>query len=212
MATAQNPAVTGSATDITLTTATLVASVWAGNEGLVQCWFDYGPTEVYASSTAVVTPAGFPATVTAQISGLTPGTTYHFSVRVQEPEVGGWQGQIISGADCTFVTGTGGLPAASTGQAAGVSENAAMLWGSVNAQGVPATYHFEYGPTTSYGSSSPAASAGTLSTPQQVSSQISNLAPGIRYHFRVVAQNAAGTTAGADNSFILAAPGGARRP
>lgn len=75
--------VTGSATDITSTTATLQGAVGTILTGS-QCWFDYGPTEAYGSRTSRFVPYGEqPFTsptvpVSQQVSSLTPGTTYHF--------------------------------------------------------------------------------------------------------------------------------------
>ena len=55
--------------------------------------------------------------------------------------------------------------------------------------GTPTTYHFEYGTSTSYGSSAPApeASAGSGTSEQQETLDLSGLAPGTTYHYRLVA-------------------------
>lgn len=63
------------------------------------------------------------------------------------------------------------------------------------------TYHVEYGPTTSYGSTtSESASIGDASA-KAVQAHLAGLEPGTTYHFRFVATNELGTTEGADQTF-----------
>jgi hypothetical protein len=79
-------------------------------------------------------------------------------------------------------------PAASTGPASRVSQTAATLNGAVNPKSQATTYHFEYGPTTSYGSSTPPQSVSpTDSKTHQVTASLSQLSNGVTYHYRVVA-------------------------
>jgi hypothetical protein len=73
--------------------------------------------------------------------------------------------------------------------------------GSVDPDGQATTYHFEYGTTTSYGSSTSTASAGSGWVPVPVSSELTGLASSTTYHYRVVATNEAGTTDGPDGTF-----------
>ncbi len=97
-------------------------------------------------------------------------------------------------------------PSATTDPASGVGQTAATLNGTVNPQGKQTSYHFEYGTTTGYGSSTATQSAGTGTAAQGVSAGVSGLQAGTTYHFRVVATSAAGTTFGADRSFTTTAP------
>jgi hypothetical protein len=76
--------------------------------------------------------------------------------------------------------------------------SAATLVGSVTPLGLSTSAWFQYGTTTAYGLSTPRQDVGTWTTPQLVSANISNLAAGTQYHFRLVASNASGTTAGVD--------------
>lgn len=75
---------------------------------------------------------------------------------------------------------------------------------TLNAQIYPSesetTYHFEYGPNTSYGTSVPVpdgvvGAGGELVTVSQI---VPGLAPGTTYHYRVVAANAEGVAHGPD--------------
>ncbi|HEX6206485.1 MAG TPA: hypothetical protein VFZ29_11835 [Solirubrobacterales bacterium] len=94
-------------------------------------------------------------------------------------------------------------PAVETGGAL-ADLTTATLNGTINAWGGQTTFHFEYGLTTAYESRVPVlveGVAGSLQTPRVFSRAVSGLQPGTTYHYRLVATNAAGTTAGADRTF-----------
>jgi uncharacterized protein YkwD len=91
-------------------------------------------------------------------------------------------------------------PMASTGAANGATVN-----GSVTPNGIPTSFHFDYGTTPLYGKSTPASDAGSAAGPTPVSATLGGLTPGSIVHYRVVAQNADGQTAGLDR--VLIAPG-----
>ena len=92
-------------------------------------------------------------------------------------------------------------PQVFTGSASAIGKTAATLNGSVNPRGLAATYRFDYGKTSSYGASTAVAGAGSGTTAKSVSAQITGLAPGTTYHFRLEATNSAGTTFGKDAHF-----------
>lgn len=93
-------------------------------------------------------------------------------------------------------------PAATTEAATSVAETSATLNGTVNPQAGAATYYFEYGTTTSYGTKIPASpkSAGSGTSAVSVSESATGLLAGTLYHYRIVATNSAGTTKGADKT------------
>jgi uncharacterized repeat protein (TIGR01451 family) len=99
----------------------------------------------------------------------------------------------------TYPTG----PSATTQAASGVTLNQATLNGSVTPNDAAVSVSFEYGLTTSYGSSVSATPA-TLpagTTASAVSASLSGLTPGTTYHYRVVASGSAGSSYGADATF-----------
>jgi hypothetical protein len=104
---------------------------------------------------------------------------------------------------------TAGVPAeAETSDATGITETSAVLNGTINPVGLQTTYHFEYGLTAAYGSRVPVATeaaAGGTRTKRSFSRTIAGLTPGATYHYRIVAENSAGISEGADRTFTTAA-------
>jgi hypothetical protein len=92
-------------------------------------------------------------------------------------------------------------PAVVTGAATAITTTTAELAATVNANAQPTTYQLQYGTTTSYGQSTPVASAGAGTSPAMLSAGLSGLKANTTYHYRVVATNASGTSAGADQTF-----------
>jgi hypothetical protein len=99
---------------------------------------------------------------------------------------------------------TPAAPAVTTGAAKSTTATSATLTGTVNPEGQATTYHFQYGLTTSYGSVTPSANAGSGTKNSAVAAMIASLTPNTTYHYRLVATNATGTTMGADRSFKTA--------
>jgi streptogramin lyase len=94
-------------------------------------------------------------------------------------------------------------PATTTEAASKLTKETATLNATVNPNGLETEYRFEYGTTTTYGTSVPVPdkSAGSGSSGVEVSEGISGLKASTTYHFRVVATNAEGTSFGKDETF-----------
>ncbi|MDF3030667.1 MAG: adhesin, partial [Moraxellaceae bacterium] len=99
-------------------------------------------------------------------------------------------------------------PTATTSSASSVSKYGATLNGSVNDNGADATYQFNYGTTTGYGTSvtglTTSGTGGGVSN-TSISTTIGSLSCGTTYHFRVRGTNSQGTTNGSDSSFSTSA-------
>jgi hypothetical protein len=91
-----------------------------------------------------------------------------------------------------------------------VAGGSARLNAAVNPKSRETSYRFEYGLASGYGS---ATADGTVtpvnSAHRQVAATLSGLTPGATYHYRVVAENAAGTSAGEDRAFTAGTSMGA---
>jgi hypothetical protein len=194
-------ATTGGATNITSSGATLNGSV-NPNRAATTYSFQYGTSTSYGSQTASQSAGSGTSDqpASAGISGLVPGTTYHFRIVATNSD------GTTFGSDATFTTQSSygppeSAPSATTGPATGVKSSGAAVTGTVNPNGQATTYHFEWGTSTAYGHTTPSTSAGAGTTSQSVSAALSGLAPSTTYHYRIVASNASGTTTGADRKF-----------
>ncbi len=186
---------TGSATSVGPTSATLGGTV--NPNGRSTSWYvEYGVTTSYGSRTSsrnAGSGSGAVAVLTT-VSGLTPGATYHF--RLVASNSAGTR----RGADVSFAT-TGG-PLAATGPVAftTLSLFSAKVTGTVNGRGLPTQWWIEYGRTRSYGLRTRTRTvAGSNDVP--VAARLGGLKAGVRWHYRVVARSAAGTSTGIDASF-----------
>jgi phosphodiesterase/alkaline phosphatase D-like protein len=190
-------ATTSAATSKTTTGAALNGTVNANNTSTTVT-FEYGTTTSYGQ-TVSASPSPIAdmtnTDVSASITGLTAGTTYHFRVKAVN-SLG-----TTYGSDMTFTT-EGLAPTATTKDATNKTSTSATLNASVNANMASTTVTFEYGTTTSYGqtvTASPSPVTGSSNT--NVSANISGLSAGTTYHFRIKAVNSVGTTHGSDMTF-----------
>jgi len=196
---------------VTTNPATLIASFSATLNGSLDphglttsAYFQYGTTTSYGFTTAAQSQTGSTyRNVTANISGLSAGTTYHFRI-VATNSAG-----TTFGGDRTFSTLTAtGPPVVTTNPATLIASFSATLNGSLDPHGLTTSVHFQYGTTTSYGLTT-AQQSHSGNTYVNVSANISSLAASTTYHFRIVATNSAGTTYGADRSFTTLSATGA---
>jgi hypothetical protein len=159
-------AVTGSASAVTNSTATLNASVNPNGATVSECVFQYGTTTAYGSSapcSSLPGSGGSPVAVSAPITTLAPSTGYHFRIVAASAE------GTSAGADQTFTTeplpavsaisplkgsAAGGTAVTITG--AGFSGASAVAFGST-----PAT-SFEVLSSTSIRALTPAEVAGKV--------------------------------------------------
>lgn len=90
--------------------------------------------------------------------------------------------------------------AGQTGPVSALTSTSATLNGTVIPDGTATSSHFDYGTSTSYGSSTPTTAASGYSS-QPTSTEITGLAPGTTYHYRLDATTANLATNGEDGTF-----------
>ena len=196
---------TGTASAITLTTATLSASV-NPNGAATTFYFLYGTSSTLtgaAQTTSQSLASGTTSTpVTANLTGLTAGTTYYFQAVAQNAT------GTTNGAIDFFTTGVAQAPLTTTGTASAITPTTATLGGLVNPNGQATNAWFLYG-------TNPILTGATQTTPQpigagpigvSVAANLTGLSASTIYFFQAVAQSATGTTTGAIASFTTPAP------
>jgi phosphodiesterase/alkaline phosphatase D-like protein len=194
-------AVTGSATNVTVTSATLNGTV-DPNGRATKWYFEYGTSTSYGAKTAEKDAGAGTSTVSVSgpVSGLQRGRLYHYRL-VATSDAG-----TSRGADQTFTTTS--APTVVTGSASSIAPTSAKLNGTVAPNGQSTRWYFEYGQTTSYGSRTATKGAGSGTSTEKVSSSLTRLKLATTYHYRLVATNASGTSFGGDRSFSTSlAPG-----
>ncbi len=188
---------TNAATSLTSTSATLNGTLeQLGSSTTVDMSFEYG-TEP-GTYTAATTPVAQTATgaFSADISGLTPGTTYYFRAKAA--------GEAVAyGAELSFATPV--PPQVATNAATSLTSTSATLNGTLEQLGSSTTVDmsFEYGtePGTYTAATTPVAQTATGA----FSADISGLTPGTTYYFRAKAAGEA-VAYGAELSFATTVP------
>jgi len=97
-------------------------------------------------------------------------------------------------------------PTVTTGEATSIGFTTALLNGTVNPNGSATTFHFQYGTTTAYGSSTPSTSAGSGTGTTSVNTSVTGLTDDTLYHYRLGATNSGGTAYGSDRTFTTHRP------
>ena len=92
-------------------------------------------------------------------------------------------------------------PSATTQAATGVTNNAATLKGSANPNGTAAIGFFQWGASTSYGTSTTPVNVGNGTSAVALSTPVSGLTPGVIYHYRAAVSNSFGIFYGGDMQF-----------
>jgi hypothetical protein len=106
-----------------------------------------------------------------------------------------------SKASTVRVFSTPRTPLVATSKADHFNATTAIVRGSVNPRGQATTYRFEYGTSPAYGSQTPGVAVGEGDAEIEVDQALAGLRPATAYHYRLVAENFAGTRAGEDRTF-----------
>jgi hypothetical protein len=151
-------------------------------------WTVYAPDVSVGSGTSAV-----PFSV--GISGLTPKAPYEARVVVTKPF--GFEEVVVEAGPFKTLAAPPRILAVSSDH---ISRDSADLHALVNPLATETTVHFEYGPTPSYGESTPDVNIGEGLNAVEVPQTIDGLEPTV-YHFRAVATNALGTVYSTDQTF-----------
>jgi hypothetical protein len=156
-------------------------------------------------------PANPPSVVvSATITGLQPNLGY-FIRAVATNALGNTSS--TAGPNQPRVTTLAAGPGIAHESASQRTSTSARLSAQINPFGLVTTYHFDYGTSPAYGQQAPPADVpvGKGTTARTVGTTLAALQPSTTYHYRLVGQNAAGTTHGPDATFTTLAADPAAR-
>jgi hypothetical protein len=126
---------------------------------------------------------------------LEPNETYTFclvATNVFGEQAQGNEVSLQTEHQAPTITGVSVANATSTG---------AMVSAEIYPHGEVTTYRVEYGPTNTYGSSTPEASISEQHGPANIQAQLTGLTPSNEYHYRIVTTNSTGSDQSPDATF-----------
>jgi hypothetical protein len=194
-----NPTViTQAATAVSASAATLNGTV-NPNALATDYYFKWGTNTAYGNVTSTVSAGSGTAAVpvNAGITGLIPGTTYHFCLVAVNSD------GTTNGSDLSFIPGQAEV---ATSAITGITATTATGGGNVTADGGSTAtrgicWSTSANPTIANALTTNGTGTGTFT------SAITGLAPGTLYHVRAYVTNTSGTAYGSDLSFTTAALG-----
>ncbi len=193
-------------TSVATTTATLNGSVNPGGLSSTVTFCYGSAADLTGCSAVTATPSPVPAgnspvSVSAALTGLTPGTTYYARVSATNTD-GTGTGSIVS-----FTTSA--VPVVSAASASSITSAEAQLSGTVNPKALTSTVAFCFGTAADLtGCTSVVAGQSPLLAVDQaltVTADVSGLSPATTYYVRISATNANGTGTGTIGSFTTSA-------
>ncbi|HEX6205112.1 MAG TPA: hypothetical protein VFZ29_04830 [Solirubrobacterales bacterium] len=135
-----------------------------------------------------------PHTVEADATDLKPGTAY--TVALVATNAGG---SATAGPESFSTPAV--APTVSDLRASALPSEA-TLEAVIDSGGAATSFHFEYGPTSAYGSSTQAQVTPAVAGEGPAIGHVAGLVPGQTYHYRLVASNSAGAVESPDQTFV----------
>lgn len=169
---------------------------WHSVSGATGYRLDVSPNSSFSTYVAGYQNLNVGNTTSRSVVGLNASTTYYYRVRAYNSSGTSGNSNVVS---VTTLSPTGS-PLVITNPATLIASFSATLNGSVDPHGLTTTVYFQYGTTTSYGSTT-LHQIKSGNTYQSISANLSGLTASTIYHFRLVATNSAGTRYGVDRTF-----------
>jgi hypothetical protein len=197
---------TGGVSSLQPNSASLLGALKRGSLA-THYYFQYGTTTAYGAQSP--TPPGevppakeekeekLPRSLQGESQSLSANTLYHYRL-VAENSFGTTYGQ-----DRSFTTS--GPPRITDEPVSAVTHSEATLNAKINPDQLATSYRFQYGESTAYGQETNEEAIGSGSSPVARAATLTGLKLAGTYHYRVIAENEAGTTTGEDHTFTTVA-------
>ena len=188
------------ASAVTATSATLEGELSpGGTEGGLTYQFDYNNTNgtcVGGQSTVPVEVAEAKQLHVSGVAvGLEPNDTYRFCLVATN-----MLGEQIQGNEVSLQTGRQ-APVITGVSVTNTTSSEATVSAEIYPYGEATTYRVEYGPTNTYGSSTPEASISAQHGPADIQTQLTGLTSNSEYHYRILTTNHTGSEQSPDAMF-----------
>lgn len=202
--------ITGEATSVTTSSATLNGSVDPEGSGVTSCFFEYvtqtefeqsefagAATKICAQNQAQIGEGEGPVPVSAGVTGLVSNTPYRF-------RLAGASALASAKAPNTSVFETKGRPTVGEVIVKGVTATTAIIEAPVNPHGEPTTFQVEYFPaeTPAQVVMTPIRSVEAGNGAIVIVEGLTVLSPSTAYGFHLLVENAVGTAPTTEGSFI----------
>ena len=206
---APTTATTDAATDVTATDATLNATINLDTEAGAY-FFNWGTASDDLVNTTPLTAAGVLGSDTAVTEDFPELVPRHYLLHVQavaENATGESTGTVESFTTPGGSTATG--PTVSDPTATAITQTTATLGATIDPGGADTHYQINYGTSSSYTLHTARTDIGLGTSDQTVTRPITNLQPGMTYHYSVSASNSVSSAVSADATFrTLPSPAG----
>lgn len=190
-------------TNISTTSAQLTSLV--NPQGLETTWYyQYGTSTSFGENTPELTISGGYDEEYADymIAPLNPGTRYYYRLRAYNNA-----GSVVGETKYFTTEDNTSAPEVTTNNATNITAYSGTLNGTVNPKGLNTTAWFEYGTTTSLGTTSSTFYPGSGYIDYPIQYVLNNLQPNTRYYYRAFASNSKGQTQGTRKYFDTDAGG-----
>jgi hypothetical protein len=169
---------------------------WSGVSGATGYRLDVSPSSSFSTYVPGYQNLNVGNAASRSVTSLNASTRYYYRVRAYNGAGTSANSNVVNVTTLT----PSGPPVVISNPATSIASFSATLNGSVDPHGLTTTVYFQYGTTTSYGSTT-ASQTKSGNTYQSVITNVNGLSASTTYHFRIVATNSSGTRYGSDRTF-----------
>lgn len=171
-----------------------------GGEEITECSFEWGTTTAYGHTSPCAEGGTFSSAsaVHADLTGLTPDTTYHFRLVASNSAI------TAHGQDQAFATTA--PPLVEEEHISDLGLTTAKLHATVNPGGYRTSYYFQYGTTAAYGSRTTTGVLAASRSGEPIEATLIGLIKGTVYHYRGVAESECEPTANPGHLCVTVGP------